>query len=147
MRAARSCAQATAEMDRRHERSHNGKARMELHFVWAGSHNLLNSGHLPHAVVGMYSGVRLPHVGTFRDEISAEIRLRVRPVKRTRLPMAKPVPKPVGRPESLLAALPAELSQSLFAEARPVSLAASETLFVAGGEVGRGYRGGGGVAE
>jgi len=42
--------------------------------------------------------------------------------------MAKPVP----RPESLLAALPAELSQSLFAKARPVSLAASETLFVAG---------------
>src|SRR5258707_9527384 len=56
------------------------------------------------------------------------MRLRVRPVERARLPMAKPVP----RPESLLAALPAELSQSLFAKARPVSLAASETLFVAG---------------
>jgi CRP/FNR family transcriptional regulator, cyclic AMP receptor protein len=54
----------------------------------------------------------------------------MRPVEWARLPMAKPVP----RPESLLAALPAELSQSLFAEARPVSLAASETLFVAGDE-------------
>src|SRR5215831_10468513 len=93
-------------MERRHESGQNGKARVELHFVWARSHNLLNSGHLPHAVVGIYSGVRLPQVGTFRDDISAEIRLRVRPVKRTRLPMAKPVP----RPESLLAALPAELS-------------------------------------
>src|SRR5262245_25931392 len=46
--------------------------RVELHFVWARSHNLLNSGHLPHAVVGIYSGVRLPQVGTFRDDISAE---------------------------------------------------------------------------
>jgi CRP/FNR family cyclic AMP-dependent transcriptional regulator len=54
--------------------------------------------------------------------------------------MAKPVPKPVGRPESLLAALPAELSQSLFAKARPVSLAASETLFVAGEEGDGCYR-------
>src|SRR5262249_57770220 len=104
--------------------------------VSAGSHNLLNSGHLPHAVVGIYSGVRLPHGATFRDEISAEIRLRVRPVKRTRLPMAKPVP----RPESLLAALPMELSQSLFAKARPVSLAASQTLFVAGEEGDGCYR-------
>src|SRR5262245_34772462 len=101
MRAARCCARATAEMERRHERGQNGKARVELHFVWGGSHNLLNSGHLPHAVVGIYSGVRLPHGATFRDEISAEIRLRVRPVKRTRLPMPKSVP----RPESLLAAL------------------------------------------
>src|SRR5262249_19207715 len=50
-------------------------------------------------------------------------------LKGTRFPMAKPVP----RPESLLAALPTELSHSLFAKARPVSLAASETLFVAGG--------------
>jgi CRP/FNR family transcriptional regulator, cyclic AMP receptor protein len=50
--------------------------------------------------------------------------------------MAKPVP----RPESLLAALPAELSQSLFAKARPVSLAASETLFVAGEEGDGCYR-------
>src|SRR5437870_5290225 len=59
-----------------------------------------------------------------------------RPVKQTRLPMAKPVP----RPESLLAALPAELSHSLFAKARPVSLAASETLFVAGDEGDGCYR-------
>src|SRR2546427_12182621 len=67
----------------------------------------------------------------------AKIRFRVcRPAKRTRLPMAKPVPKP----ESLLAALPQELSHSLFAKARPVSLAASETLFVAGGEGDGCYR-------
>ena len=64
------------------------------------------------------------------------MRLRVRPIERTRLPMAKPVP----RPESLLAALPAEWSQSLFAKARPVSLAASETLFVAGEEGDGCYR-------
>jgi CRP-like cAMP-binding protein len=50
--------------------------------------------------------------------------------------MAKPVPKP----ESLLAALPTDLSQSLFAKARPVSLAASETLFVAGEEGDGCYR-------
>src|SRR5213593_3875433 len=50
--------------------------------------------------------------------------------------MAKPVP----RRESLLAALPAELSQSLFAKARPVSLAASETLFLAGDEGDGCYR-------
>jgi CRP/FNR family cyclic AMP-dependent transcriptional regulator len=50
--------------------------------------------------------------------------------------MAKSVP----RPESLLAALPADLSQSLFAKARPVSLAASETLFVAGEEGDGCYR-------
>ena len=64
------------------------------------------------------------------------MRLRVRPVERTRLPMAKSVP----RPESLLAALPAELSQSLFAKARPVSLAASQTLFVAGDDGDGCYR-------
>src|SRR5207245_4463771 len=50
--------------------------------------------------------------------------------------MAKSVP----RPESLLAALPQELSHSLFAKARPVSLAASETLFVAGDEGDGCYR-------
>ena len=50
--------------------------------------------------------------------------------------MAKSVP----RPESLLAALPAELSHSLFAKARPVSLAASQTLFVAGDEGDGCYR-------
>ena len=50
--------------------------------------------------------------------------------------MAKPVP----RPESLLAALPTELAESLFAKARPVSLAASETLFVAGDEGDGCYR-------
>jgi CRP/FNR family transcriptional regulator, cyclic AMP receptor protein len=58
------------------------------------------------------------------------MRLRVRPVARTRLPMAKSV----LRQESVLAALPTELSHSLFAKARPVSLAASKTLFVAGDE-------------
>jgi CRP/FNR family transcriptional regulator, cyclic AMP receptor protein len=42
--------------------------------------------------------------------------------------MAKPAP----RTESLLAALPTELSQSLFADARPLSLKADQTLFVAG---------------
>src|SRR5262245_7647595 len=68
--------------------------------------------------------------------MSAETRWRVRPVKRNRLPMAKPVP----RPESLLAALPTDLSQSLFAKARPVSLAASQTLFVAGEEGDGCYR-------
>src|SRR5262245_5881733 len=68
--------------------------------------------------------------------MSAEPRWRVRPAKRTRLPMAKPVP----RPESLLAALPTDLSQSLFAKARPVSLAASQTLFVAGEEGDGCYR-------
>src|SRR6266571_4156173 len=50
--------------------------------------------------------------------------------------MAKSVP----RPESLLAALPAELSHSLFVKARPVSLAASQTLFVAGDEGDGCYR-------
>jgi CRP/FNR family transcriptional regulator, cyclic AMP receptor protein len=44
--------------------------------------------------------------------------------------MAKLTP----RAESLLAALPTELSQSLFAKARPLSLAADQTLFVAGDE-------------
>src|SRR5262245_44823315 len=136
MRAPRCCARATAEMERRHDRGQNGGARVALPLVSAGSPNLLNSGYRPHAVVVIYSGVRLPHGATFRDEISAEIRLRVRPVKLTRLPMAKPVP----RPESLLAALPMELSQSLFAKARPVSLAASQTLFVAGDEGDGCYR-------
>jgi CRP/FNR family transcriptional regulator, cyclic AMP receptor protein len=42
--------------------------------------------------------------------------------------MAKPSPQS----ESLLAALPAELSQSLFAKARPLSLKADQTLFIAG---------------
>jgi CRP/FNR family transcriptional regulator, cyclic AMP receptor protein len=50
--------------------------------------------------------------------------------------MAKSVPKP----ESLLAALPAELSHGLFAKARPLSLAASQTLFVAGDEGDGCYR-------
>ena len=44
------------------------------------------------------------------------------------------------RPESLLAALPAELSQSLFAKARPLSLKADQTLFVAGDEGDGCYR-------
>ena len=50
--------------------------------------------------------------------------------------MAKSAP----RPESLLAALPTELSQSLFAKARPLSLAAHQTLFVAGDEGDGCYR-------
>src|SRR5262245_7331568 len=45
-----------------------------------------------------------------------------------RLSMTKSVP----RPESWLAALPTELSQRLFANARLLSLSASRTLFVAG---------------
>ena len=50
--------------------------------------------------------------------------------------MAKPLP----RPESWLAALPTELSQSLFANARPLSIAASRTLFVSGDEGDGCYR-------
>src|SRR5262249_24628425 len=50
--------------------------------------------------------------------------------------MAKRVP----RPESLLAALPTELSHSLFPRAPPASLAASEALFVAGDEGDGCYR-------
>ena len=50
--------------------------------------------------------------------------------------MAKPAP----RLESLLAALPPELSQSLFAKARPLSLQADQTLFVAGDEGDGCYR-------
>jgi len=50
------------------------------------------------------------------------------------------LPASLPRPESLLAALPAELWQSLFAKARTVSLAASETLFVAGEEGDGCYR-------
>ena len=42
--------------------------------------------------------------------------------------MAKSLP----RPESLLVSLPTELLHRLFAKARPLSLAASRTLFVAG---------------
>jgi CRP-like cAMP-binding protein len=50
--------------------------------------------------------------------------------------MAESVP----RPESLLAALPTELSHSLFAKARPVSLAASQTLFMTGDDGDGCYR-------
>ena len=50
--------------------------------------------------------------------------------------MAKLTP----RSESLLAALPTEFSQSLFAKARPLSLAADQTLFVAGEEGDGCYR-------
>src|SRR3989442_672551 len=50
--------------------------------------------------------------------------------------MAKPSP----RSESLLAALPAEWSQSLFAKARPVSLQADQTLFMVGDEGDGCYR-------
>src|SRR5258708_4636175 len=48
--------------------------------------------------------------------------------------------KSVSRPEGLLAALPTELSQSLFARARPLSLVANQTLFVAGDEGDGCYR-------
>jgi CRP/FNR family transcriptional regulator, cyclic AMP receptor protein len=48
--------------------------------------------------------------------------------------------KSVLGPESLLATLPTELSHSLFARARPVSLAAAQTLFVAGDEGNGCYR-------
>jgi CRP/FNR family transcriptional regulator, cyclic AMP receptor protein len=50
--------------------------------------------------------------------------------------MAKPTP----RSESLLAALPTELSQSLFAKARPVTLKADQTLFMVGDEGDGCYR-------
>src|SRR5262249_15738884 len=50
--------------------------------------------------------------------------------------MAKSVP----RPESWLATLPTELSHRLFAKARPLSLAASQTLFVAGDDGDGWYR-------
>src|SRR5262249_18110572 len=80
--------------------------------------------------------IRLPHLATFRDARVAEMRFRVRPVKRTRLPMAKSV----LRQESVLAALPTELSHSLFAKARSVSLAADHTLFVVGDEADGCYR-------
>jgi len=53
--------------------------------------------------------------------------------------MAKPSPAPAA-PDSLLAALPAELSQGLFANARTVSLAADQTLFLAGDEGDGCYR-------
>jgi CRP/FNR family cyclic AMP-dependent transcriptional regulator len=48
--------------------------------------------------------------------------------------------KAVSRPESLLAALPTELSQSLFVNARPVSLKADQTLFMVGDEGDGCYR-------
>jgi CRP/FNR family transcriptional regulator, cyclic AMP receptor protein len=44
------------------------------------------------------------------------------------------MPKSTSQPESLLAALPTELSQSLFAKAIPLSLAADQTLFMVGDE-------------
>src|ERR1700745_778704 len=50
--------------------------------------------------------------------------------------MAKSPP----RPESLLASLPTELSQSLFAKAHHLSLKANQTLFVAGDEGDGCYR-------
>ena len=50
--------------------------------------------------------------------------------------MAKSLP----RPESLLATLPTEFSHRLFAKARPLSLAASRTLFVAGDDGDGCYR-------
>jgi len=101
-------ARVTADPERRHDQGQDGEIRVELRFG-----------------EGVYSGL-----GPSRGDLSRQgpKRLRVRPAERTGLPMVKPVP----RPESLLAGLPAGLAQSLFAKARPVSLAASETLFVAG---------------
>jgi hypothetical protein len=57
-----------------------------------------------------------------------------RPAKQKR-PMAKSIPS-----ESLLAALPTELSHNLFAEALTLSLAADQTLFWAGDEGDGCYR-------
>src|SRR5262249_1174032 len=57
-------------------------------------------------------------------------------VKQSKPFMAKLSPGP----ESLLAALPTELSQSLFAKARPLSLKADQTLFIAGDEGDGCYR-------
>jgi CRP/FNR family cyclic AMP-dependent transcriptional regulator len=48
--------------------------------------------------------------------------------------------KPIPLSESLLAALPTELSQSLFAKARPVSLKSDQTLFMVGDEGDGCYR-------
>jgi CRP/FNR family transcriptional regulator, cyclic AMP receptor protein len=48
--------------------------------------------------------------------------------------------KAIPRSESLLAALPTEWSQSLFAKARPVSLKADQTLFMVGDEGDGCYR-------
>ena len=48
--------------------------------------------------------------------------------------------KSLRRPESLLATLPTELSHRLFAKARPLSLAASQTLFEAGDDGDGCYR-------
>jgi len=50
------------------------------------------------------------------------------------------IAKPVSPPESLLAALPPELSQGLFAEASKIRLAADQTLFFAGDEGDGCYR-------
>jgi len=57
-------------------------------------------------------------------------------LKQTKSTMAKPV----SPPESLLAALPPELSQGLFAEASKIRLAADQTLFFAGEEGDGCYR-------
>jgi CRP/FNR family cyclic AMP-dependent transcriptional regulator len=57
------------------------------------------------------------------------------------LTMARaPIGKTPAPPESLLAALPVELSQGLFAQAPTVSLAADQTLFLAGDEGDGCYR-------
>src|SRR5258706_10796117 len=48
--------------------------------------------------------------------------------------------KSVSRPEGLLAALPTELSQSLFARARPLSLVADQIVVMAGDEGDGCYR-------
>src|SRR5258708_26880147 len=82
--------------ERRHDEGPDRQTRVEL-----------RSGE------GVYSGLG-PAPGDRSRRERAKMRLPERPPERTRLPMAKPVP----RPDSLLAALPAELSQTLFAQAR-----------------------------
>jgi CRP/FNR family transcriptional regulator, cyclic AMP receptor protein len=46
--------------------------------------------------------------------------------------MNMPPPRPIPRPTDVLSALPGELSTRLFSRARPTSLSADETLFLAG---------------
>jgi CRP/FNR family transcriptional regulator, cyclic AMP receptor protein len=46
--------------------------------------------------------------------------------------MNNPPPRAIPRPTDVLSALPAELSARLFSKARPISLSADETLFLAG---------------
>src|SRR3954451_5361129 len=65
--------------------------------------------------------------------------IRERAQTGARSAMAKPSPAPAA-PDSLFAALPAELSQGIFSNAPTVSLAADQTLFLAGDEGDGCYR-------